>query len=93
MPGGDAGDLYDELVDFGEGMLESVLILTLALAFVALLLYRRRRAEERDAAAARGANNLPNPGPGLVPVRADGGVFPAAGEPEFADWVAGGVGH
>lgn len=84
MPGGDAGDLYDELVDFGAGMLESVLIATLALAFVGLLLYRRRRAEERDAAA-RGAQVLVQP--------VEGGVFPNPAEPEFRDWVAGGVAH
>ncbi|KIW02275.1 uncharacterized protein PV09_06425 [Verruconis gallopava] len=86
--GGDPGGDYDDL-DFEDGLLESLLIVGAAALLMMLIVYRRRRQEERE----RAQLGLP-PRDGQQ-LDGDGarGLFPAPGEPEFAGWVAGGVGH
>lgn len=76
---------YDELeLDIDESLLEGLIIVTLA-ATLAVLVYmrqQRNRQRQHENAGAQGAAN-----------GGDRGMFPRPGEPEFAQWVAGGVGH
>lgn len=92
--GGD--DLYD---DFDDGLLESLIIIALAGALAMLVYVRQQRARdardrERRAGVAvqqQQAQNAQNP-----PVQGqgqNGGFFPNPGDPEYQNWVAGGVGH
>jgi SEL1 protein len=90
MPGGD-DDFYDDLAQ--DGILESFIILGLAAALIWLIYYRQQRqlAHRRDeeAARVRQAGQLPP-----MPQQAqDGGLFPQVGDPDFQQWVVGGVGH
>ena len=48
-----------------------------------------RREMERRGGQAQGQGNEQ----AQAPAQQDRGVFPAPGDPEFANWVAGGVGH
>ncbi|KAK3945432.1 protein sel-1 1 [Diplogelasinospora grovesii] len=105
MPGGDAG-LVDDLDD---GIFESVAIVCVAALLVFLVMYRqqrqqaaRRREEEAQRqqwqqqnaqhqqphAPAAGNQNPQPQGQG-----GNGGFFPNPGDPNFANWLAGGVGH
>lgn len=94
-------DDYYEDVD--GGVAESLIIIGLAGALALLLYYRQqrqtnhRREAERQTQGAPGGGNparpvgVPDqPVPGQQP---DGGFFPPPGDPNFAPWVAGGVGH
>lgn len=94
--GGD--DFYD---DFDDGLLESLIIIALAGALAMLVYVRQQRARdarerERQAGAAvqqaqaqaAQAQPLQGQGPGQ-----NGGFFPHPGDPEYQNWVAGGVGH
>ena len=87
MPGGDADGMYDDIID--DGILESLIIIGLAGALVFLIYYRQqrqlahRRNEEAEAAARREH----------APPQEDRGLFPQPGDPEFNQWVAGGIGH
>ena len=95
MPGGD--DFYDEI---DEGILESLIIIALAGALVFLVYYRQQRqqtarrvvAVEQQVVqgAVEGVAPAPQPLPGQQP---DGGFFPPAGDPNYGQWVAGGIGH
>ena len=94
MPGGDADGLYDD-TPFDDGILESIVIVGLAAALVVLIWYRQQhqQAHRREEEAARAGQ-----GDQAVPAQngqqqADRGVFPQPGDPEFGQWVAGGVGH
>ncbi|KAL4787471.1 hypothetical protein BJX76DRAFT_345551 [Aspergillus varians] len=79
---------YDDLeLDIDESVLEGLIILSLA-ATLAVLLYLRQQRNNRqrpndnqnaNAAGQANANNR--------------GFFPRPGDPEFAQWVAGGVDH
>lgn len=83
MPGGD-NEYYDEA---DEGIIESLVILALAFTLAFLVYYRQQR--QGNARRAREQQ-------GNAPVQAqgqDGGFFPRPGDPEFAAWAAGGVGH
>ena len=91
MPGGDTDGMYDELID--DGIIESLIILTLAGALVFLIYYRQQRqlaAHGRNEADGGGQENQP-PAQGQQPQDRD--LFPQPGDPEFGQWVAGGVGH
>ncbi|KAI9870130.1 MAG: ERAD-associated protein [Pleopsidium flavum] len=100
MPGGD--DYYDEI---DEGILESLIIVGLAAALVFLVYYRQqrqlnhRRAMEQQGPGALAQGALPAPPmpgqhPGQHPgQQPDGGFFPPPGDPNFNQWVAGGIGH
>ncbi|KAL4806499.1 hypothetical protein BDV18DRAFT_137683 [Aspergillus unguis] len=78
---------YDELeLDLDESLLEGLIILTLAATLMVLVYWRQQRNNQRpndnadaNAAGQANANNR--------------GFFPRPGDPEFAQWVAGGVGH
>jgi len=102
MPGGDG-----ILGEMDEGIFESVVIIGLVTALVFLVMYRqqrqqaaRRQEEEarrqqqegqgRDGAAARNPGNQGHQG---NQERRDRGFFPPPGDPDIAQWAAGGVGH
>ncbi len=92
MPGGD--DYYDEIDD---GIVESLIIVGLAAALVFLVYYRQqrqvnhRRAMEQQGQGAPANGGVPaQPLPGQQP---NGGFFPPPGDPNFNQWVAGGIGH
>lgn len=90
MPGEDP---YDDIDD---GTLESLVIITLAFALAWLVWYRQMRQQERRRAEAQGpgvqAQGQVQEGPGAR-VEQDRGVFPREGDPDWANWVAGGIGH
>lgn len=104
MPGGD--DNYD---DFDDGLLESLIIIGLAATLAFLVYYRQQRQlqNRRAAQAAQVANaqNAPVPAAGAQlaaeagarpaepPAEAERGLFPNPGDPDWNQWVAGGVGH
>jgi SEL1 protein len=82
--------MYDDIMD--DGILESLIIVMLAGALVFLIYYR----QQRQLAAHGGRRNEPNGGNQEVPQGQqlqDRGLFPQPGEPEFGQWVVGGVGH
>ncbi|KAH7391104.1 hypothetical protein DE146DRAFT_663525 [Phaeosphaeria sp. MPI-PUGE-AT-0046c] len=82
---------FDTDDDFDSDILESLVILGLAGALAFLLWYRsqrqRRQEEERRRREQLGGAAEQGVGEG------DRGVFPNPGDPEFLNWVAGGVGH
>ncbi|KAL3423511.1 ubiquitin-protein ligase sel1 [Phlyctema vagabunda] len=90
MPGGDADGLYEDILD--DGFLESLIIIGLAAALCFLIYYRQqhqlahRRENQNDAAEQPADQPLPGQQP-------DGGFFPQPGDPNFAGWAAGGIGH
>ena len=93
MPGGDADALYDDIID--DGILESFIIIGLAAALVFLIYYRQQRqlAHRRGEDAARAQQDGQPAGDGQQPHQQDRGMFPQPGDPEFGQWVAGGIGH
>lgn len=90
MPGGDAPHFGDE---DDEGYLDSMIIMGLA-ACLAFFVYYRRQREQAEARRQReqqqkgGQNGAPAP-----VAQNNEGFFPPAGDPNFAPWAAGGVGH
>lgn len=90
MPGGDADGMYDDILD--DGILETLIVLGLAGALVFLIYYRNQRQmvhRRNEEVAAAGHQEVPQ-GP---PPAEDRGLFPQPGDPNFNDWVAGGIGH
>ncbi|KFY17458.1 hypothetical protein V492_00652 [Pseudogymnoascus sp. VKM F-4246] len=89
--GADDG-MYDDVID--DGVVESFIIIALAGALVWLIYYRQQRqlAHRQNNGAARDQRNQAGPVGGQQ-AQPDGGVFPRNGDPAFAQWVAGGVGH
>jgi SEL1 protein len=102
MPGGD--DYYD---DMDEGLIESLIIIGLAATLAFLVYYRQQRQMNGRAdgqnqvvegqqvpgqgvAMGQAGQGQPLQGGGGV---ADRGLFPNPGDPDFNQWVAGGVGH
>jgi len=103
MPGGD--DNYD---DFDDGLIESLIIIGLAATLAFLVYYRQQRQlQNRRNAVAAAVNAQPNaPAPAEAQHQApagggvaqpaaegNGGFFPNPGDPDWNQWVAGGVGH
>ena len=101
MVGGD--DYYDNM---DESVIESVIILGLAGALAFLVWYRQQRQQNHRRAAAvqqqmvqgavegAGVERAGQPQQDLLPgQQADGGFFPRPGDPEYGQWVAGGIGH
>ena len=94
MPDGD--DYYDEI---DEGIIESLIIVGLAAALAFLVYYRQqrqtnhRRAVEQRGGEANAAANVAPQGQPLPGQQADGGFFPPPGDPNYGQWVAGGIGH
>jgi SEL1 protein len=94
MPGGD--DYYGDDID--SELLESLVILALTGVLAFLLYYRtqrqRRQEEERRRQQQQQAQAPPGQQPQPPqPAQDDRGLFPQPGDPEFMNWVAGGVGH
>ena len=94
MPGGDEV-YYDEIDD---SIIESIIIVGLAAALAFLVYYRQQRQNthrqdtERQEQPGQEQNGAP-PAERLPGQQADGGFFPPPDDPNFAQWVAGGVGH
>lgn len=100
--GGD--DIYGDLID--DGIIESLIIVGLAAALAFLVYYRQQRQlnnnlqqqqqgqqTERNQQAGddhQGEQNQQAQEQAQVP---DRGVFPAPGDPDYGQWVAGGVAH
>lgn len=80
----DADGLYDDIVD--DGILESLVILGLCAALLFLIWYRQQRQQPHR----REAVGVLNRG---AAAPAQQGLFPQPGDPEFAQWAPGGVGH
>ncbi|KAF7117081.1 hypothetical protein CNMCM5793_005765 [Aspergillus hiratsukae] len=78
---------YDDLeLDIDESVLEGLIIVTLAATLLILVYLRQQRNRQRP-------NENPGANPAAVNNQNDRGFFPQPGDPEFAQWVAGGVGH
>ncbi|KAL1952933.1 hypothetical protein VTO42DRAFT_3936 [Malbranchea cinnamomea] len=96
---------YDELdLDVDDGILESLIIIGLAMALVLLVQWRQRalrRAAQQNANNQNNNNNAnqnqqgghADDGAGGQRQEEDRGLFPRPDDPDFAAWVAGGVGH
>ena len=89
MPGA-ADDFFDEEID--DGLIEMLVIIGLVGALALLIYYRqqrqlaeRRRLEQQQQQQADGQPQQPP-----QPQR---GFFPPPNDPDFANWVAGGIGH
>ncbi|PWY92016.1 putative ubiquitin-protein ligase Sel1/Ubx2 [Aspergillus heteromorphus CBS 117.55] len=83
---------YDDLeLDIDESVLEGLIIVSLAATLLILVYLRQQRNRQRqnDGGVAAAGNANAN---GNANVN-DRGFFPRPGEPEFAQWAAGGVGH
>ena len=120
MPGGDAeyaarnqeraADEYaGEWDEFDDGLIESLIIISLAGALAALVYARQQAQRRREEEARRGVGQVqqhPPPAGAPQPPAAqqpqppqppaqepDRGMFPPPGDPNFNNWVAGGVGH
>lgn len=80
---------YDELdIDIDEGFLEGLVIISLA-ATLLVLVYLRQQRNNRQREGNGGGGDAGGGGGN----DGDRGFFPRPGEPEFAQWVAGGIGH
>ncbi|KAJ5578488.1 uncharacterized protein N7459_007452 [Penicillium hispanicum] len=86
---------YDELeFDIDEGMLEGLLIVGLAATLLVLVYIRQQQQRNRQNENAANQANANGNGGGNANANAnDRGFFPRPGDPEFGQWVAGGVGH
>ncbi|KAG9242603.1 hypothetical protein BJ878DRAFT_464063 [Calycina marina] len=90
MPGGDADGMYDDVIFEGLGILDYLLAMSFIFALIALIFHRRRVAGEVERQRQEGQQG----GQQQPPLQQDDrGVFPGVGDPEFNQWVAGGVGH
>ncbi|KAN0068661.1 hypothetical protein V8E54_013385 [Elaphomyces granulatus] len=84
------GSYYEELdFDIDESVLEGLIIACLVAALLILIYVRqqRNRQRENEMAAAGG------PAPGVQAGANQRGLFPRPDQLEFAQWIAGGVGH
>ena len=127
MPGGDSeyaarerernADGYEgEWDDFDDGLVESLIIISLAGALAALVYARQQAQRRREEAARRGVGQVqdqqvaapagaeqlvgqqqPPPPPPQPPQeqvqQQERGLFPQPGDPDFNNWVVGGIGH
>ncbi|KAJ6145348.1 hypothetical protein N7470_009243 [Penicillium chermesinum] len=90
---------YDDVeLDIDDGILEGLIIVGLAAALLVLVYLRQQQQRNRpnqDANANGNANggNANGNGNANDNVDNDRGFFPDPNAPEFAQWVAGGVGH
>ncbi|KAJ0386007.1 hypothetical protein COL922a_005270 [Colletotrichum nupharicola] len=100
-------DIFDDTIGGGpeggpledDGIAESLIIVFLALSLVLLLYYRQQRQQQhrREEEARRRQeqqNQQGQPAPAPAPAaQQDQGLFPQPGNPEWNNWVAGGIGH
>ncbi|RMD40171.1 hypothetical protein DV735_g4951, partial [Chaetothyriales sp. CBS 134920] len=100
LPGGGGGEYAgrqrdygagDEWDDFDDGLVESLIIVALAGA-LALLVYARQQRQRENGQEGQAPPNAA-PGGGQAPPGQGGGHFPHPADPEFNNWVAGGIGH
>lgn len=91
-------DYYDDDID--SDILESLAILALSGALAFLLYYRaqRQRRQEEERRRQQEQQQQLNQGAVLQEQAQqqhgqDHGLFPNPGDPEFMNWVAGGIGH
>lgn len=93
MPGGDADGMYDDILD--DGLLETLIVLGLAGALVFLIYYRNQRqvAHRRNEGLGEAAQHQPGQAVAQPRAQEDRGFFPQPGDPDFNNWVAGGIGH
>lgn len=91
MPGGDAPHYGGE--DEDDGFFDTVIIMGLALSLAFFVYYRQQR--ERAEQARRQREQQQQGAANVAPAAAqnNGGFFPPPGDPNFAAWAAGGVGH
>ncbi|KAH7086163.1 hypothetical protein FB567DRAFT_471545 [Paraphoma chrysanthemicola] len=89
-------DYYDANDDIDSDILESLIILALSGALAFLLYYRAQR-QRRQEEERRRQEQLQQLGQGIPPAAApqqeERGLFPDQNDPEFMNWVAGGIGH
>ena len=90
MPGGDADGMYDDVIYDGLGILDYLLAITFVGALIALVYHRQRVAAEVQRQRAERNGQQPQ---AQEPEQEDRGLFPRPGDPDFNQWVAGGVGH
>ncbi|KAJ9132976.1 HCP-like protein [Pleurostoma richardsiae] len=100
MPGGDAAHYGAEEDD---GLLDTVIILALAMSLAFFIYYRhqreqaenarRRQQQEQQQQQPQPPQGVQNAAQEAAPRANEGGFFPQPGDPDFAPWVAGGVGH
>ncbi|KAF9875858.1 ubiquitin-protein ligase sel1 [Colletotrichum karsti] len=100
-------DIFDDTIGGGpdgapledDGIAESLIIVFLALSLVLLLYYRQQRQQQhRQEEEARRRQEQQNQqgqaaAPAPVAPQQDQGMFPQPGNPEWNNWVAGGIGH
>ncbi|KAJ5204763.1 uncharacterized protein N7498_005642 [Penicillium cinerascens] len=85
---------YDDLdFDIDEGMLEGLLIVGLAATLLVLVYIRQQQQRNRQNENAANAGNANGNGNANANNANNRGFFPQPGDPEFGQWVAGGVGH
>lgn len=90
---------YDDMeLDIDDGMLEGLLIVGLAATLLVLVYVRQQQQRNRQNAQANGNGNGNGDADANANANAgnnanDRGFFPRPGDPEFGQWVAGGVGH
>ncbi|KAK2046883.1 HCP-like protein [Colletotrichum somersetense] len=77
-----------------DGIAESLIIVFIALSLVLLLYYRQQRQQQhrREEEERRRREGQPA-APVLQGQQQDRGLFPQPGNPEWNNWVAGGIGH
>lgn len=76
---------YDDLdLEIDESVLEGLIIVGLAATLLVLVYMRQQRNRPQQ-----NGNAAANPGQN----ENDRGFFPRPGDPEFPQWLAGGVGH
>ncbi|KAF3764400.1 HCP-like protein [Cryphonectria parasitica EP155] len=94
MPGGD--DPHYHGVDDDEGLVDTVIIMGIAISLAFFVYYRqqreralqaRRQGDQQQQGGNAGGAAAPAPAP---PAQDNGGFFPPAGDPNFANWAAGG---
>jgi SEL1 protein len=92
-------DYYDTGDDIDSDILESLAILALSGALAFLLYYRAQRQRRQEEERRRQELQQQQLGQGIPPAvpqqqqQQDRGLFPNPNDPEFLNWVAGGVGH
>lgn len=104
MPGGD-GEYFD---DFDDGLVDSLIIVGLAATLAFLVYLRQQRMQQGRQALPQALPPAPQPVANAAQQAeagrqeeqqqrddeaAAGGFFPAPGDPDWNQWVAGGVGH
>jgi SEL1 protein len=89
---------YDDMdLDIDDSVLEGLLIVGLAATLLVLVYIRQQQQRNRQNANAANqggnANGNANANANANANNNDRGFFPQPGDPEFGQWVAGGVGH